>query len=57
MSFLIKEIQVVNEGKTFVSDVYLKDNIIVKVGKNIVVNEKVEEIKAYITLQIFLKYF
>lgn len=44
MNFLIKEIQVVNEGKTFVSDVLLKDNFISKIGNNISVKEKVEEI-------------
>jgi dihydroorotase len=44
MNYLIKDIQVVNEGKTLGGDVLIKDGIIYKIGNNITVNEKSIEI-------------
>ena len=44
MEYLIKNIQIVNEGKTFTSDVFIKDGLIHKIESNISVNEKVTEI-------------
>ncbi|MCW3107690.1 MAG: dihydroorotase [Segetibacter sp.] len=44
MDYLIKDIQVVNEGKTLTCDVLIKDGIIYKIGDNITVKENVTEI-------------
>jgi dihydroorotase len=44
MNYLIKDIQIVNEGKTLASDVFIKDGIIQKIDANISVAEKVNEI-------------
>ncbi|MDB5249905.1 MAG: dihydroorotase [Segetibacter sp.] len=44
MNYLIKDIQIVNEGKTLAFDVLIKNGIIYKLGSNISVNEKVTEI-------------
>ncbi|HEX8278317.1 MAG TPA: dihydroorotase, partial [Segetibacter sp.] len=44
MTYLIKDILVVNEGRTLEGDVLIKDNIIYKVGSNITVKEKSKEI-------------
>ena len=44
MNYLIKDINVVNEGKTLTFDVLIKDAIIYKIGKNISVTENVIEI-------------
>ena len=44
MGFLIKDIQIINEGKTLTFDVLLKNNIISKIDNNIQVKEKVTEI-------------
>ena len=41
MNYLIKNIQVVNEGKTLVNDVYIKDGRIDKIDGNISVKEKI----------------
>lgn len=47
MNFLIRDIQIVNEGKTFVGDVLIKDGIIQKIGSHISVEEKVNEINGH----------
>jgi dihydroorotase len=44
MTYLIKDIRIVNEGKTLAGDVLLKDGVISKVGPNITVTENVTEI-------------
>ena len=44
MNYLIKEIQVVNEGKTLAFDVLIKEGIICKIDSRIEVTEKVIEI-------------
>jgi dihydroorotase len=44
MKYLIRDINVVNEGKTLVFDVLIKDAIIQQIGKNISVDESVMEI-------------
>ena len=44
MNYLIKDAQVVNEGKTLASDVLIKDGIIHKIGNSIEVKEKTIEI-------------
>ncbi len=44
MKYLIKDIQIVNEGKTFVADVLINDGYISKIAPNISINEKVIEI-------------
>lgn len=47
MTYLIKDIHVVNEGKTLTYDVLIKDGFIHKIGNNITVNEQVEEINGH----------
>lgn len=44
MTYLIKDIRVVNEGKTLACDVLIKDAIIHKIANNITVKERVTEI-------------
>ena len=44
MNYLIKNIAVVNEGKTFNSDVLIKDGLIHKIGSNLSANGLVTEI-------------
>src|SRR5438093_3197163 len=44
MDYLIKDIQVVNEGKTLVSDVLIKNGIVYKIGNNVSVKENVIEL-------------
>lgn len=44
MTYLIKDIQVVNEGKTLECDVLIKDGIIYKIGNGLNVKEKAVEI-------------
>ena len=44
MNYLIRDINVVNEGKTLTFDVLIKDAIIYKIGKNISVTENAIEI-------------
>ncbi|GEO10533.1 dihydroorotase [Segetibacter aerophilus] len=44
MDYLIKDIQIVNEGKTLVGDVFIKDRVIHKIDRNISVKENVTEI-------------
>lgn len=44
MDYLIKDIQIVNEGKTLTSDVLIKNGIIYKIGHKITVTENVTEI-------------
>ncbi len=44
MNYLIKNIQIVNEGKTFTSDVLIKDGIINKIASDISVSEYIQEI-------------
>ena len=44
MKYLIKNIQIVNEGKTFTSDVLIKDGIINKIAPDISVSEYIQEI-------------
>jgi dihydroorotase len=44
MNFLIKDILIVNEGKTFNGDVFIKDGLIEKIDNHISVSEKVTEI-------------
>ena len=44
MNYLIKDIQIVNEGKTLACDVLIKDGIIDKIGTHISVKENVIEI-------------
>ncbi len=44
MNYLIKNIQIVNEGKTFTSDVLIKDGIINKIATDISVSEYIQEI-------------
>lgn len=47
MNFLIRDIKIVNEGKTFAGDVLIKDGIIQKIESHISVAEKVNEINGY----------
>jgi len=44
MNFLVKDISIVNEGKTFNGDVFIKDGLIEKIGNSISVKENVTEI-------------
>ena len=44
MDYLIKDIQIVNEGKTLTSDVFIKNGIIYKIGANITAKENSKEI-------------
>jgi dihydroorotase len=44
MNFLVKDILIVNEGKTFNGDVFIKDGLIEKIGSSISVYENVTEI-------------
>lgn len=44
MNYLIKGIQIVNEGKTSVGDVFIKEGMIHKIDRNISVKENVTEI-------------
>ena len=44
MNYLIKNIQVVNEGKTLAADVLIKDGFIHKIGSQIAVKEAITEI-------------
>ncbi len=44
MNYLIKEINIVNESKTFSGDVYIKDGRIERIGSHINVPEKVLEV-------------
>src|SRR5437868_4463973 len=44
MVYLIKDIQIVNEGITLTSDVLVKDGLIHKIGNNLSAREKVTEI-------------
>jgi len=44
MNFLVKNISIVNEGKTLEGDVLIKNGIIKKIGSGISVSEKVTEI-------------
>jgi dihydroorotase len=44
MNFLVKDILIVNEGKTFNGDVFIKDGLIEKIDNSISVNENVTEI-------------
>jgi dihydroorotase len=44
MDYLIKDIQIVNEGKTLAGDVFIKDKVIHKIDRNISVKENVTEI-------------
>src|SRR3954469_20901216 len=44
MTYLIKDVRAVNEGKTLACDVLIKDGIISKTGNNITVKERVIEI-------------
>jgi dihydroorotase len=44
MNFLIKDILIVNEGKTFNGDVFIKDGLIEKIDNHISVSENVTEI-------------
>lgn len=44
MNYLIKDIRIVNEGKTLAGDVLIKDGFIHKTGGNISVKEKITEI-------------
>jgi dihydroorotase len=44
MNYLVKDIQIVNESKTFSGDVFIKNGCIEKIGTNLQVNEKVLEI-------------
>lgn len=44
MNYLIKDISVVNEGKTLACDVLIKDGFIYKIDSNITVKEKIIEI-------------
>lgn len=44
MVYIIKDIQIVNEGKTLAGDVFIKDGYIHKIGSHISVNENVIEI-------------
>lgn len=44
--FIIRNAQIVNEGRVFVSDVLIKDERIEKIGSNLNVNERHEEINA-----------
>ena len=46
MNYLIKNATLVNEGKSFISDLLVKDGIITKIDKNISVDFKVDEINA-----------
>ena len=46
MSILIKNAQIVNEQKIFTADVYIENDSIKKIGKNISVNKKHELINA-----------
>jgi dihydroorotase len=43
-TYLIKNVEIINEGKSFFGDVLIKDERIERVAKNIQVNFKVEEI-------------
>ena len=45
-NFLIKNVQIVNEGKTFTSDLLIKNGRIEKIASNISVSYKIEEIDA-----------
>lgn len=47
MNFLIKDITIVNEGKTLEGDVLIKDGLIEKIDSRISVSEKVTEINGY----------
>ncbi len=47
MNYLIKDIQVVNEGKTLTYDVWIKDSFIHKIGNGINVKENVTEINGH----------
>jgi dihydroorotase len=47
MNFLIKDISIVNEGKTLEGDVLIKDGLIARIGSRISVIEKVKEISGY----------
>ncbi len=47
MNFLIKDIKIVNEGKTLEGDVFIKDHLIQKIDSSITVKENVREIKGY----------
>ena len=44
MNFLVKDITIVNEGKTLEGDVLIKDGLIEKIGSSIFVREKAMEI-------------
>ncbi|MBA2760700.1 MAG: dihydroorotase [Segetibacter sp.] len=44
MNFLVKNISIVNEGKTLEGDVLIKDGFVEKIGSRISVSEKVTEI-------------
>ena len=46
MNYLIKNATLVNEGKSFISDLLVKNGIITKIDKNISVDFKVDEINA-----------
>jgi dihydroorotase len=47
MNFLVKDIRIVNEGKTLEGDVLIKDHLIQKIDSSITVKENVREIKGY----------
>jgi dihydroorotase len=44
MNFLVKDVLIVNEGKTFEGDVFIKGGLIEKIGSRLSVNENVTEI-------------
>lgn len=47
MNFLVKDITIVNEGKTLEGDVLIKDGLIEKIGSQLSVREKLTEINGY----------
>jgi dihydroorotase len=47
MAFLIKDVKIVSEGKTLEGDVFIKDNLIIKIGSNLTVKENATEVNGY----------
>ena len=47
ITYLIKNITVINEGKTFIADVLIKNGHISKIAQSIAVNERVTEIDGF----------